>query len=83
MERCSIRPGLTGIAQILLPRNAPRELKFKYDIWYIKHQSIRLDLYLIILSFFISFTGKWERNENKLKYLTERLKKRVSSEYNC
>jgi len=59
-ERCAVRPGLTGIAQILLSRDAPRDLKFKYDLWYIKHRSFWLDIYLILLSFLVTFMGKWE-----------------------
>jgi len=73
-ERFSIRPGLTGVAQILLPRDAPRELKFKYDLWYIKHQTFWLDIYLIFLSFLITFNGAWEIRRNKIPSLTKRLR---------
>jgi len=80
MERCKVRPGLTGVAQILLPRDATRELKFKYDIWYIKHQSFWLDLYLIFLSFLVTFRGKWEIREDKFKGLVRGLKERVDKD---
>jgi lipopolysaccharide/colanic/teichoic acid biosynthesis glycosyltransferase len=78
-ERCKVRPGLTGVAQILLPRDAPREKKFKYDIWYIKNQSFWLDFYLIILSFLVTFQGKWETRKDKLGGLVSNLKCKVES----
>src|SRR5262249_32672477 len=42
-ERHSVRPGLTGIAQIFAPRDVPRRHKFKYDRIYIDRQSFGLD----------------------------------------
>ena len=63
--RCQVRPGLTGIAQIYAPRDVPRRHKFKYDLVYIKNQSAWLDLRLILVSFWITFKGKWEAREGK------------------
>lgn len=79
-ERCKVRPGLTGVAQILLPRDSPRETKFKYDLWYIKHQSFWLDIYLILLSFLVTFRGKWESRQVKISSLTRKLRERVERE---
>jgi lipopolysaccharide/colanic/teichoic acid biosynthesis glycosyltransferase len=59
-ERHSVRPGLTGIAQIFAARDIPRRHKFRYDRLYLKRQSFWLDVRLITLSFWISFRGKWE-----------------------
>jgi lipopolysaccharide/colanic/teichoic acid biosynthesis glycosyltransferase len=58
--RITVRPGLTGIAQIYAARNISRRFKFRYDSLYIKRQSLWLDLRLILLSFWISFHGTWE-----------------------
>jgi len=65
-ERISVRPGLTGLAQVYLPADAPRKDKFRYDLLYIKKQSFLLDLKLIFLSFWITFKGKWESREKKV-----------------
>jgi len=65
-ERHSVRPGLTGIAQIFAPRDVPRRHKFKYDRLYIANQSFWLDVRLITLSFWITFRGKWEHRGSKL-----------------
>jgi len=59
-ERCSVRPGLTGIAQIFARRDIPRRQKFRYDKLYIRKHSFWLDLRLIMLSFWITFRGTWE-----------------------
>ena len=60
VERHSVRPGLTGIAQIFAARDIPRRHKFRYDRLYLERQSFWLDARLIALSFWISFRGKWE-----------------------
>jgi lipopolysaccharide/colanic/teichoic acid biosynthesis glycosyltransferase len=64
-ERHRVRPGLTGLAQVYVPRDIPRRYKFKYDLVYIREQSFWLDLKLIALSFWITFRGKWESRERK------------------
>jgi lipopolysaccharide/colanic/teichoic acid biosynthesis glycosyltransferase len=65
-ERITVRPGLTGLAQVYLPSDAPRRDKFRYDLLYIKNQSFLFDLKLIFLSFIITFKGKWESRQKKI-----------------
>jgi lipopolysaccharide/colanic/teichoic acid biosynthesis glycosyltransferase len=64
-HRVSVRPGLTGLAQIYAPRDVPRRQKFRYDKVYVEKRSWRLDLRLILLSFWISFLGTWEARGRK------------------
>jgi lipopolysaccharide/colanic/teichoic acid biosynthesis glycosyltransferase len=64
-ERHQVRPGLTGIAQIFAPRDISRRNKFRYDLIYIRKRTFRLDIGLILLSFWISFRGKWEDRGHK------------------
>jgi len=59
-ERVSVRPGLTGVAQIYAPRDVARRQKFRFDRLYIRRQSVLLDIRLILVSFWITFRGKWE-----------------------
>lgn len=50
-QRHSVRPGLTGWAQVSYPYGASEEdamEKLKYDLYYIKHMSVILDLYIIL-----------------------------------
>jgi len=64
--RQAVRPGLTGLAQVYLPGEAPRRRKFRYDLLYIRKESFGLDLKLIALSFWITFRGRWESREPKV-----------------
>jgi lipopolysaccharide/colanic/teichoic acid biosynthesis glycosyltransferase len=64
--RCKVRPGLTGIAQVYAPKDLGHEEKFRYDNLYIEKMSLWLDLKLILLSFWITFKGKWEHRGKKI-----------------
>lgn len=66
VERHTVRPGLTGIAQIFAPRDVPRRWKFKYDQIYVRNQGFWFDVGLIALSFWITFRGKWETRGRKI-----------------
>ncbi len=66
VQRHSVRPGLTGVAQIFAPRDVPRRWKFRYDRIYVRRQGFWFDLALITLSFWITFRGKWETRGRKL-----------------
>jgi lipopolysaccharide/colanic/teichoic acid biosynthesis glycosyltransferase len=68
-ERCRVRPGLTGIAQLLLPRDASRGSKFRHDIWYVRNRSLRLDLLLLQLSLLVTVRRRWESSSRKLDQL--------------
>jgi len=66
VERHSVRPGLTGVAQVFAPRDVPRRYKFKYDKIYVANQSFLLDVRLLALSFWITFRGRWEHRGRKV-----------------
>lgn len=65
-RRCSIKPGLTGLAQVYATKDISIEKKIKYDLLYMKRQNFFLDLKLIFLSFFITFRRRWESKNKKL-----------------
>ncbi|MDO4180822.1 MAG: sugar transferase [Bacteroidales bacterium] len=51
MQRLSVKPGITGLAQILgcrgeTPDVADMARRIRLDLWYIDHRSFRLDLYI-------------------------------------
>jgi lipopolysaccharide/colanic/teichoic acid biosynthesis glycosyltransferase len=64
--RLRVRPGLTGLATIYLPKDASSQLKFRTDLLYVRRISFWLDLRLVALSFWISFRGKWETRSKKV-----------------
>jgi lipopolysaccharide/colanic/teichoic acid biosynthesis glycosyltransferase len=49
--RCSVRPGITGLAQATFRSDATEEQRKNMDFYYIKHQSFFYDLYIIFLTF--------------------------------
>ncbi len=63
--RHSIRPGLTGLAQTRIARDAPHEKKFRYDVRYVWNRGVWLDLKLIVKSVVISLMGKWPEIEKR------------------
>lgn len=46
-QRLFVKLGITGLAQISGRNSLSWERKFKYDVWYVKHQSMKLDCYII------------------------------------
>ena len=64
--RHSVRPGLTGLSQVYAPRDALRTRKFLLDAIYVRNASFCLDLYLVAVSFWITFRGRWEVRARKL-----------------
>jgi lipopolysaccharide/colanic/teichoic acid biosynthesis glycosyltransferase len=64
--RHSVRPGLTGLSQVYAPRDTPRARKFRLDAIYVKNASFCLDLFLVAVSFWITFRGRWEVRMRKL-----------------
>jgi lipopolysaccharide/colanic/teichoic acid biosynthesis glycosyltransferase len=58
--RLMVRPGLTGVAQVYAPRDISFAQKAKLDLWYIEHQSVYLDIKLILYSFWVSLNRHWD-----------------------
>lgn len=63
-ERHSVKPGVTGWAQVRYPYGSSIEdalEKLRYDLYYIKHQSLRLELEIILRTVLVIFTGSGAR----------------------
>ena len=56
-ERLRMRPGLTGWAQVHGRQMLSFEERFKYDVWYVDHWSLRLDLKIMALTVRKVLTG--------------------------
>ncbi|MBC8630920.1 sugar transferase [[Eubacterium] tenue] len=59
--RLSIKPGLTGLAQVNGGYDITPEEKLKWDIIYIKNRSIILDISIIFKTIKVVFTGEGAR----------------------
>ena len=64
--RHSVRPGLTGLTQVYASRDISRTSKFRLDRIYLRRAGFWLDLKLILLSFWITGTGAWEKRNRRL-----------------
>jgi lipopolysaccharide/colanic/teichoic acid biosynthesis glycosyltransferase len=64
--RHRVRPGLTGLTQVYAPRDISRTSKFRMDQVYLRRASFWLDLKLIVLSFWITGTGAWEKRDRRV-----------------
>jgi lipopolysaccharide/colanic/teichoic acid biosynthesis glycosyltransferase len=60
-KRSSVRPGLTGVAQVFASRTLSREEKFKFDLWYIDNVNFWLDIKLVALSFLTTLRARWDK----------------------
>lgn len=49
-RRHEVRPGITGWAQVNGRNNMTWQQKFEYDVWYVDHRSLRLDLKILVLT---------------------------------
>jgi lipopolysaccharide/colanic/teichoic acid biosynthesis glycosyltransferase len=57
--RHQVRPGLTGFAQIYGRYNTTARNKLRFDFITLKHASVWDEIRLIMISFSITFRGKW------------------------
>jgi len=64
--RHSVRPGLTGLTQVYAPRHTLRTRKFRLDAIYVRNASFCLDVFLVAVSVWITFRGRWEVRTRKL-----------------
>ncbi|TLF45471.1 sugar transferase [Halomonas urmiana] len=49
-RRHEVRPGVTGWAQVNGRNAITWEEKFHFDVWYVEHQSLRLDVWILLLT---------------------------------
>jgi lipopolysaccharide/colanic/teichoic acid biosynthesis glycosyltransferase len=72
-DRHRVRPGLTGLAQVYAPRDAPRPEKFRYDLEYVARRTMWLDCRLMAQSLLITVRGAWERHDpRRRRHLPDR-----------
>lgn len=65
-KRLSIKPGITGWAQVNGDNNISWKKKFQLDLWYVKNRTILLDLKIIFLTFLFFVKIGLKKNNNKL-----------------
>ncbi len=61
--RCSVRPGLTGWAQVSGNTNLSNEEKLTLDLWYVAHRSLALDLRILYETIGVAIRGERRRTD--------------------
>lgn len=56
-ERCSVRPGITGLAQVVLRSEGTEDQRRELDLRYVREQSVWLDLKIMVRTL-ARLTGK-------------------------
>ena len=56
-RRLDVKPGITGLWQILGRKDLPLHENIEYDFYYIKNQSLLLDLVILIKTVLAVFRG--------------------------
>ena len=64
-ERLGMTPGLTGVAQLYLPRHCAPRRRLRYDLLYMRKVSPWLDIRLILLAAWNTVTGRWGTGHRK------------------
>ncbi len=59
-DRLAVRPGLTGVAQVYGRYATAPMIKLRYDMLYIRRASPLLDIKLLLLSVWVTLTGRWQ-----------------------
>jgi lipopolysaccharide/colanic/teichoic acid biosynthesis glycosyltransferase len=56
-ERLKVKPGITGVWQISAVRGEPINANIEYDLFYIEHRSMLLDLIIMIKTLVTAVRG--------------------------
>ncbi|MCU0612831.1 MAG: sugar transferase, partial [Candidatus Eisenbacteria bacterium] len=57
-QRLNVKPGMTGLWQIMGRKDLPLEENLEYDFYYIRNQSILLDITILLRTIPTVFLGK-------------------------
>ncbi len=57
-RRLDVKPGITGWAQVNGRASLPWSERIELDIWYVEHQSLRLELQILLRTVRMVFTGQ-------------------------
>ena len=62
-DRLSVRPGLTGWAQVNGGKLVSKEEKEAFDTWYVRNASLRVDIHIALLTLKIVMTNQYAGQE--------------------
>jgi len=67
-KRLLVKPGITGLWQLMAPLDMPIHENIKYDLYYIRKKSLLLDCYIVLNTLPVLLLGRnrWNRFLNKM-----------------
>ena len=65
LQRHNVKPGLTGLAQVNGRNQISWKNRFRYDVFYVKNVSAKLDMKILFDTFKVVFTGRGVNASNK------------------
>ena len=71
-QRLTIKPGLSGLAQVKVKDSTDWNKKFNYDVIYIKKASFKLDSYIIIKTIIMIFNSLFFKKKRALETIRYR-----------
>ena len=70
-ERLAVTAGLTGVAQLYLPRHCHPRRRLRYDLLYIDKMSLWLDIRLMLRAAWNTVTGSWGVGDRRPEVSTD------------
>ena len=67
--RISVKPGLTGLAQIKVKDNSNWSQKFNFDVIYIKHTNLKLELYILYKTFLLVLKSLFQKESRPIEII--------------
>jgi lipopolysaccharide/colanic/teichoic acid biosynthesis glycosyltransferase len=63
-QRHSVKAGITGLAQVKGRNSLSWRHRFRYDVFYVKNRSLKLDIYITLLTLYKVFKRSGVNSEN-------------------
>ena len=63
-RRHLVRPGLAGLAQVVDKYDISPKEKLAWDLIYIDHSNVWIDIKLVLAAFYLVFALRWQSNTN-------------------
>lgn len=67
--RISVKPGLTGLAQIKVKDSSNWSQKFNFDVIYIKHTNFKLELYILYMTFLLVLKSLFQKESRPIEII--------------
>jgi sugar transferase EpsL len=68
LRRHEVKPGITGLAQVQGRQELPWEERFRLDVWYVDHWSLRLDAEIVLATVRALLSGQSEVEASSPEY---------------